>query len=74
MVPAGSNTIELKFFPYRMPLGISLTFVGITGLLLLGAVLHFLRSKEESSPVPANVKDDYDGYDYEEDEFDFNDK
>ncbi|MCL2754447.1 MAG: YfhO family protein [Oscillospiraceae bacterium] len=34
-VPAGQHTVELKFFPNMMPVGISLSFVGLAGILLL---------------------------------------
>jgi uncharacterized membrane protein YfhO len=46
-VPAGENTIELRFFPNMMPLGIALTFVGIAGFLLMTAVLGMAKAKEE---------------------------
>jgi uncharacterized membrane protein YfhO len=52
IVPPGVNTIELRFFPNMMPVGIALTFMGLAGFFLLGAVLGFMRPKAEQVISP----------------------
>jgi len=72
VVPAGNNTIELKFFPHRMPLGIILSLVGLVGFVLMLLMEYFIthvkRELNEAddgtliTPVVVR-KDDYDGFD-----------
>jgi uncharacterized membrane protein YfhO len=78
MVPAGENTIELKFFPHRMRLGILLTLAGIAGLIFLNYLMKRHEQKEAalaarargskkkktaSAIIATRVKDEYDGFD-----------
>ncbi|MCL1903007.1 MAG: YfhO family protein [Oscillospiraceae bacterium] len=68
MMPAGYNTIEFKFFPNRMPLGILLSFVGAGGLVLLW---YLIEKRNNMKKIKVNGKlletaeedDDYHGFD-----------
>jgi len=78
-VPAGENTIDLKFFPNYMPFGIVLFFVGIGGFIGLNLFLTKYKEREQAilerqtgsksrgrkrkSRALMNVRDEYDGYD-----------
>jgi len=54
-VPAGEHTIELKFFPDKMPEGIALSIVGLAGFLLLIVLMSMLaeRQKEAAKAIAA---------------------
>jgi len=70
-VPAGNGVVDLKFFPYRMPLGIALSLAGLFGMFVLGVVLTKWKTsvseKSESASekvvTDINNTDDYDGFD-----------
>ncbi|MCL1789347.1 MAG: hypothetical protein FWG33_03235, partial [Oscillospiraceae bacterium] len=63
MVPSGSHTIELSFFPNYMPLGILLTFVGLGGFVLLWYVIPKTRIGRGKVLEQGGEDDDYNGFD-----------
>jgi uncharacterized membrane protein YfhO len=62
-VPAGSHTVDLKFFPNQMPLGLCLTAAGIFGLVGLILLMGSLKARRKTEPSPAYLTDDYNGID-----------
>lgn len=62
-VPAGTNVIELKFFPNYMPLGIFLSFVGIGGVAALWYFMPQWQAKRRRKDELIATTDDYEGFD-----------
>jgi len=71
-VPAGQHTVTMTFFPNLLPFGISMTFLGISLIMLLNSILY--KASVKHPKKESDIGDEYDGYDadyvpvYEDDE------